>query len=259
MQLCGTTRETLYHYEKLGILQPRIDESNGYRYYISSDYYTFMYISHLARIGFSLNEVHEFLTDQNLASYYRAVETSQQRSRELQEAIKLRDERTIRGYTNLKKILERPLDKPQIRYFEEEYFTRVPFDNSDPITSDVRCSAEQDRYAREHDIDIIRHYHGFYSENPFQSSPLTFDHSLAKMLGNTPNERFFTRPEGMYITMCYKGPFYGDCSHSYEIVQNYLKEHRYKPLTGMFVEVVVGPFYSRNTEEYVAELSLRIE
>lgn len=259
IKLCHTTRETLYHYEKQGLLKPLTDPNNGYRSYTPHDYYTFMLIAHLTKIGFSLHEVKEFLPDQTLNNYFNALDTSNVRNEEKQAQLRLRKERTQRGIDQLKSLTERPLDTPQITYREEEHYLRVPFDNDDPIVSDVLCSSEQDRYSMECGYDIQRHFHGYYSEEPFATPLPVFQYNLALLSEPCDSDRLFTRPAGMYISMCYKGPFYGDCSPSYQIVRDYLKYHRYKPLTGMFVEIAVGPFHTKNVNEFVAELSIKIE
>lgn len=259
LKLCATTRETLYHYEKLGLLKPTVDINNGYRSYTPNDYYTFMFIQHLTRIGFSLHEIGDLLKHQTLDNYFHALETSKIRSEEKQAELLLWRERTERGYSQLRSMLNRPIDQPQIMYHEEEYFLRVPFDNSDPIVSDIICSSEQDAFSRENNVDIQRHYKGYYSDDPFSSETPVFDYNLAKLNHPYSCDRLFVRPAGMYITMCYHGPFYGDCSPSYKIVKDYLKEHRFTPLTGMFVEIAVAPFHSKDPNEYVAELSLQIE
>lgn len=259
MKLCGTTRETLYHYEKLGLLKPTVDAGNGYRSYTPNDYYTFMFISHMTKIGFSLHEIEGVLTHQTLSNYFNAVEISRIRSEEKQAELKLWRDRTQLACKELKKMLGRPLDTPQIMYHEEEYFLKVPFNYSSPIVSDVECSAEQDDFARENNIDIQRYYHGYYSEKPFQSELPRLDYSLAKLYEPLDCDRLLIRPAGMYITMCYHGPFYGNCAPSYQIVKDYLKKHRFTPLTGMFVETAVTPFHTKEPDEYIAELSLQIE
>ena len=259
MKLCITTRETLYHYEKMGLLCPTVDETNGYRYYTPYDYYTFMYIAHLTKLGFTLNEVHQYLEHQTLNQYFEAIATSDQRLREQIDRLMLRRERTRRGYEFIRHVLDRPLDRPQITYRPKEYYLKVPFDSSNPIVSDVECSHEHDRYVMEKGTDILRHYHGFYSEHPFDGPAPSFDYSLAKLNEFFDCDRLLIQPAGMYISMCYHGPFHADTTRSYQIVREYLEKHQYTPMTGMFVDAVVSPFYTKDETEYLAELSIRIE
>lgn len=257
--LCMTTRETLYHYEKLGLLCPTIDESNGYRYYTPYDYYTFMYIAHLTKLGFSLQEVHRYLDNQTVNSYFNAINTSEQRFLAQIDQLMLRNERTRRGYNYVQMTMKKPVDRPQITYYEEEYFLKIPFDNDDPIISDVLCSHEHDRFVIENGADIQRHYHGFYAEDPFSGPTPVFQYSLAKLTDYFECDRLLIRPAGTYISMCYYGPFHADTTNSYRIIREYLETHQFTPMTGMFVDAVISPFYTKDASEYLAQLSIRIE
>lgn len=257
--LCMTTRETLYHYEKMGLLCPTVDETNGYRYYTPFDYYTFMYIIHLTRLGFSLNEVHQFLDHRTMQSYIDAIATSSVRISEKIDALILRKERMQRGYEAVRQLLQKPLDRPQITYRETAYYLKIPFDNANPVVSDVECSYQHDLYAMENNIDVQRHYHGFYAKDPFSGPKPVFDYSLSKLTEYRESDRLLVQPKGMYISMCYHGPFHADTTRSYQIIRNYLEEHRYTPLTGMFVDAGVSPFYTNDETEFLAELSIRIE
>ena len=259
MKLCITTRETLYHYEKMGLLCPTVDETNGYRYFTPYDYYTFMFIAHLTKLGFTLNEVHKYLDHQTLNSYFDAIGTSNIRIRDKIDRLMLRRERSIRGYDYIHHVLDRPLDRPQITYRQEEYYLKVPFDNSNPIISDVECSYEHDRYVMDNNLDIQRHFHGFYAEDPLGEPEPVFNYSLAKLNEKHECDRLMIQPAGMYISMCYHGPFHADTTASYRIIREYLDKHQYSPLTGMYVSAVVSPFYTKDETEYMAELFIRIE
>ena len=204
-KLCITTRETLYHYEKMGLLCPTVDETNGYRYYTPYDYYTFMFIAHLTRLGFTLNEVHQYLEHQTLNSYFEAIATSNQRSRETLDRLMQRQTQLQRGFDHIMRSQNKPLDCPQITYQEEEFFLKIPFDHSNPIVSDVECSYEHDRYAMEQGIDIQRHYHGFFSADPFAGPVPVFQYSLSKLSEVYDCDRLMVMPAGMYISMLYRG------------------------------------------------------
>lgn len=58
-ELCHTTRETLRYYEKAGILVPRQDPENGYKYYSHAQIASFYYIRSLTELGSSIAEIKE--------------------------------------------------------------------------------------------------------------------------------------------------------------------------------------------------------
>lgn len=258
-KLCRTTRATLYHYERLGLLSPIVNEQNGYRFYKRCDYYTFMYVAHLIRIGFSLREIRQIVADKRIDAYLDALKISESRLNEQQEQLRLRNERTKRGYSALNQALGHPLNLPQITYREEEYFLRMPFDG-DPNGKDcIKCQAEHRQYAAKNGIDIQGHFLGFYSDSSPSKNPPKFSYVLTKMLEKCECEYLFVRPCGVYISLYYRGPFTETGDEAYGIMDNYMRDHRFAALTGMFVQDIVGPFYSANPSEYIAEMSVMIE
>jgi DNA-binding transcriptional MerR regulator len=258
-QLCNTTRDTLYHYERRGLLLPSINEQNGYRFYTCRDYYTYMFIAHLTRIGFSLSDIRTYLSEHNLENYLTAVRMSEKRYYEELERLQLRNERTQTGYEALLKIINKPLNLPQIAYLEEEYFLRFPFDGNCDGKSCIECQSEHIRYAGEHNIDIQRHFLGFYMNDAFSGSEQKFDSVITKTVTRVEDDHLFVKPAGVYLMMAFRGPYHEDQNASYAIVREYLATHRFTPLTGVFVVEAVGPFFSDNRDEYIAELSIRIE
>lgn len=59
--LCGVTKHTLFHYDKIGIFSPEIKRENGYRYYTTAQYDTFLVISVLRELGMPLRQIKEYL------------------------------------------------------------------------------------------------------------------------------------------------------------------------------------------------------
>ena len=258
-KLCNTTRATLYHYEKQGLLVPIVNEQNGYRFYNLDDYYTFMYIAHLIRIGFSLNEIREYVSYKRLGSYMESLATSRQRLETQQEQLRLRNERTQRGLRSLNRSLGHPLDLPQITYREEEHFLRMPFDGDFNGKDCICCQAKLRKYAEKHNIDIQGHYLGFFSDTSSSTKSPFFGHILMKMNEKVECNHLFSRPSGLYLSIHYKGPFAKDSENAYSVLEKYMKDHHFSSLTGIFVEDVVGPFISANPNEYLAEMSVMIE
>jgi DNA-binding transcriptional MerR regulator len=60
-ELCGTTRQTLQYYDKIGLLHPLHIGEQGYRYYDQAQRYDFQLISTLKQSGCSLSEIHEIM------------------------------------------------------------------------------------------------------------------------------------------------------------------------------------------------------
>jgi len=105
-KLRGVTVDTLRHYDKIGLVKPYyIDPDTGYRYYSISQYEVLGTIKELRRIGFSLEQIKQFLTNRNVK---KSVQTLQESMANIEGKIKeLQD-----IYTTLKS-----------RLYNIEYFT----------------------------------------------------------------------------------------------------------------------------------------
>ncbi|MCB9790444.1 MerR family transcriptional regulator [Candidatus Nomurabacteria bacterium] len=56
------TRDTLRHYNRLGLIQPGINPQNGYKIYTSADIKQIKFIKSIQQIGFSLSEIKELIS-----------------------------------------------------------------------------------------------------------------------------------------------------------------------------------------------------
>lgn len=85
-KLRNVTVDTLRHYDKIGLLKPyHIDPDTGYRYYSIYQYEVLGTIKELRRVGFSLEEIKQFLTNRNVK---KSVQLLQESMANIQEKIK---------------------------------------------------------------------------------------------------------------------------------------------------------------------------
>ena len=64
-EMCGTTKETLSHYERLGMFKPDKIGENKYKYYSIGQIHDFRLISTLRSTGWSLSTIKEFINNEN--------------------------------------------------------------------------------------------------------------------------------------------------------------------------------------------------
>ena len=64
-KLCNVKKQTLFHYDNIGILKPEITGENGYRYYSAMQLETFNTISMLKELDMPLADIREFLNSRN--------------------------------------------------------------------------------------------------------------------------------------------------------------------------------------------------
>ncbi|MEY8408768.1 MerR family transcriptional regulator, partial [Parasutterella excrementihominis] len=60
-KMCHTTKDTLIFYDRIDVFKPAFVDSKKYRYYEVRQAVQFAFLSHLRDIGFSLEEIKEFI------------------------------------------------------------------------------------------------------------------------------------------------------------------------------------------------------
>lgn len=84
-RLCNVKKQTLFHYDDIGILSPEIVGDNGYRYYSYQQLEVFSTISMLKELDMPLAEIKSYLDHRNPQGFLRLLEKQQ---KEVDEKIK---------------------------------------------------------------------------------------------------------------------------------------------------------------------------
>jgi DNA-binding transcriptional MerR regulator len=77
-KFCGTTRQTLQYYDKVGILRPSLIGEQGYRYYEHMQTYDFRLINALKNIGCTLEEIKAFFSCNDAAVVHKTLSLKRQ-------------------------------------------------------------------------------------------------------------------------------------------------------------------------------------
>ena len=77
-KFCGTTRQTLQYYDKVGILRPALIGEQGYRYYEHMQTYDFRLINALKNIGCTLEEIKAVFNYKDEAAVHKTLSMKKQ-------------------------------------------------------------------------------------------------------------------------------------------------------------------------------------
>lgn len=83
-KICNVTKQTLFHYDQIGLLEPHHKAENGYRYYSYQQFDIMYMIESLKEIGMSLAEIKQFMS---ITTPEIMVETFKEKSNRLAEKI----------------------------------------------------------------------------------------------------------------------------------------------------------------------------
>ena len=210
-KLCQVKKQTLFHYDDIGLLKPEIVGENGYRYYTYRQYETFAIIANLKEAGLSLAEIGEYLNRmdsderlQTLRDAQRKIEAHISHLSQVQMALYTeidRAEEAQTAYTADIVLMELP-QMELIRSADLE-----PLDDTELIhtvksfaqTVEVVCAALDTSAIREGDLDRYAFMLAY--------KPQISDARLAAISRRGPSLIPYTRPAGTYAVAYHKGAF----------------------------------------------------
>ena len=123
-KLLDLTPETIRYYESVGIVNPRHDSGNRYRYYISNDFSRLYNVKLLRSLGFGLSDIRSFFYEKDNQEQSRAAcaqaEALKAQVRELEDQI-----RVLGKFSEELSALDRLSEHPDI--VTSDAFWLVPF------------------------------------------------------------------------------------------------------------------------------------
>lgn len=119
-KLCGTTKETLFHYDEIGILKPVHLGENRYRYYTPAQFFDYDLIQMMKYTGSSLSDIKWYFSHYNTSYFLEIFRKKQEeiarKRQELEEISRFLSD-TIKMTENA---LDDVYDRPEVKYEEEE-------------------------------------------------------------------------------------------------------------------------------------------
>ncbi len=235
----GSTRQTMQHYDHIGLLDPVLVGSQGYRYYHPLQGHEVRLIRCLQECGCSLEEIKNILESDNIKSLQDHVLLKQKQLEQELEHIKREQVFLERFSMFLSWANTLPLNTPNLSTLKHTIYLReIPFSGPCELYS-------------EHYYEMLLYYAEYCKINSksIQQYPYLFYVSPEELQGklrlskiicipedvNTPKTRPFTFPEGYYLAIrCYPDKRSRDDHRRdvYNILFRYMEEHGLSPLGG---------------------------
>ena len=206
-RLCGTTKETLFHYDRENLLKPRHVSANGYRYYGAEQFFDFDMITMLKETGSTLKEVGACVRDKDSGAFLALLETG--RAAVKKERKKLaQQEAMIRDLTDrMCEALTCNYDTVTVQFQREERLeifspTMGPGDAAPGFTEWLAecidfCIGQKRKPMYPFGIILSRKAaeKGIYLERLF----------FCRGMRETPRSRQHVKPEGRYAALAHRG------------------------------------------------------
>lgn len=256
-KVMGISKDTLFHYDRLGILSPEFKAENGYRYYSINQIDVFKVISILKELEMPLKEIKEYLNKRSpqelivLLGKEEAMLNSKIKQLQKMKSIISEKKRITQAATEI-------ISTDIIIEEKKEEFLVVT--EADPYTNDKSIydsMIKHERYLNIYSIDAS-HTVGWMRDTKRVLANETFNYDyLFTRVSKKSNYSNFKREKGTYL-IAYHTEGYSSVCDTYDRIINYAKD-KCIGLQGFFYEdVLLDDLSVRGYEEYLIKISVQI-
>lgn len=265
-KLCKVKKQTLFHYDDIGIFSPEIKGDNGYRYYSYNQLEVFTVISMLKDLDMPLKTIKTYLDNRSPEALIELLDIQQ---REIGK--KMQELEWLRGFLSTKTQLTKDgmSAKPGVVSMEQlkkEYLVISDYKGSESdkdiaaaISKHLNFCHSQDIYSA-HTIGgmvptTAIPSNGSYNYSHFYTKLSKTDYSL--ICKTTPSTIVTIKPAGTYAVIYHKGGF--DCIYNdYQKLVEYTKSHGLTMGSHFFEDVILDELSMKGWDNYVLKLSLQV-
>lgn len=228
-QLCKTSKATLRHYKDIRLLMPAWEDTNGYQYYETEQFYDYYLIHILKRTGTPLASIKSYMDRQNPESVLELLKTQLQYLTDEKKEIESMQQTISHAIANIELGLSGQLTagSPQIIYMEEEHLIALPITELEETEEDIAFISLLHKY-----VSVCQHYGlntdyqtgAILDESDFMLEQQTISHIYTKTGQPSESPYYRLKPQGYYLTFLDKGHW--DTSSAYTVLAAYIREHR---------------------------------
>lgn len=256
-ELCSVKKQTLFHYDEIGILKPQYRNDKGYRFYTLKQLETYSVIDILKDLGLSLTEIKEFL---DIRSLPKTINLLADKEQEIDLKIQqLKQQKlTIQNKKNyLSESYRADFSSKNIVTLPTQYYLL-----SDTI-GDVTLKSSSHKLMSF--INFIKHNHldsGYpigviIAKNNIQNDKFTEFTNFYIQVEQNIEQSHFTRDQGQYIIAYHEGPD-ETLYKTHKKIKDYLINTGFKMIGDSFEEYVVDEISTNGPDKYVTKISIAV-
>ena len=264
--LCGTTKETLFHYDRIGILKPDRVGNNGYRYYTAVQFYDFDLIQTMKYTGSSLEDIRKCIRNFDTGYFLEMFREKQRRIKEEQKKLE-----ELSGFMQeLVQITEEALDArygvPRTERDGEEHLlvTDFGYRERDSSNAPARLLGE---HIRKCEACGIRN-HAFVGSIILRETLAKKEMKESFLFTKIPEniwadewckrEDVRRKPAGTFASVMHKGP-YNSFGKSIEKLMKFIERESLKIAGDCYVYDMISYIAGAGEEDYVVKIKVPVK
>lgn len=255
-KLWGIKKQTLFHYDDIGIFQPIIKQENGYRYYSYQQFEVFGVITALKELGMSLKEIKAYLdsrSPENLSQLFlqkiEDIDREIEYLKKIKHFMKEKIEITEQAITINKDAIE-------CLHLEEEYLTLSP-----PLdyTSHHGFFNHLSEFMQERGLNYLSAIGCMIDEEHLNSSEYVhYSYLYSKSDKRKERSPLFLKPRGTYLIAYHQGDY--ELSYqTYDRIKAFAKANHLEFEGYAYEEFILDEVSVKGYENYLLKIQIKIK
>ncbi len=259
-KLCGTTKETLRHYDSIGLLCPECRGENRYGYYAAWQFFDYDMIDTLKEAGCSLKEIQEYQGHHNTDNFVEFLKEKEKQLEEAQEKLERMRLFLRRTVETTEYALHSVYDSPKLVHCPKEYLIAFPVPEGENLTlvEMIGRMREQNEYLNKRQLGEEYQMGSIVLKDTILSGQYFDSYFYTRIPEWVESERLMVKPEGDYVVMLYKGPFQ-EIDRAYEHMLAFMKENGVAISGNSYEYDMVTHLATENARDYITEIAIQIE
>ena len=258
-KLCNVKKQTLFHYDDIGLFSPEIKDENGYRYYSVQQFEVFNVILILKEIKMPLKEIKYYLDNRSpdtlielfenkILQVNKEIENLKKIRKFMKTKIEVTKKSCITDYSKItlevlkeeQLVLSRSIENLSYKDYLKAVSEHMDFCNSHQLTTGYSISLMINR------------------DNIIKGVSDNYSYIYTKLEANSKIKSTFTRPNGLYAVAYHQGS-YTTIDKTYKKIIKSLNEANLKIGKYAYEEYVLDETTMKGFENYVTQILVEIE
>ncbi len=257
-RFCNTTKDTLFHYDDIGLLKPAKIAANGYRYYAANQMLLFDMISMLKEVGMSLHEIKEYIDKRDRNNFLTMLkEKDKQMRMEIERLKRFRRllKNTIRITHNASYVEE---NKVEFMDKAEEYFIVTPVSKKDDEKSLFEAIAYHLDYCERYNIYDSFTFGEIIKKDDVKNGSFRTGFLCNRIDKYLKNKALLIKPAGLYAVK-YVRCSYDDLVDEYRLLCEEIRKLGYQITGDIYEEDMLNYLSEHDYNDYLMKIEVQVK
>ncbi|MBS5799909.1 MAG: MerR family transcriptional regulator [Clostridiales bacterium] len=257
-KLCGVKKQTLFHYDEIGLFSPTLTEENGYRYYSYRQLYTFNMIATLKELNMPLKDIKTYLDTRTPTTYTHLLnEKLDEVDLFIKKLNKIRSHLTM-ATDHLTHALQTEHAKTILEEQEEEYLIISSPLNSATHKEFSTFMLEYIQFCNKHELSNHDAFGSLIKVADVANGLQNYFTSLYSKTYDATIPSVIVKPKGLYAITYHHGT-YETLHETYKKVLAFVKSHHLQIGEFFYEEYLLDDLASQNPNDFVTQIMVEIK